>query len=547
MNASWKNINYWNLLKNADKAALCIHEVAKKSDSRIGILVDEDCDGASSAAIAYNFLHRCQYPCKKELIFHQTKKVHGLSDLDLDEIKDKYDLLWVPDAGSNDYADLEYLSIYLPIIITDHHEAEYESSYAIVVNNQLCDYPNKQLSGAGVTWQVCRAIEDTCRLQYVPVTKDLMGLCAFGNISDMMDYHEKEIRAVSNIGLANLNNAFLSGMAAAHDYSIQKMNGLNYYSCAFYITPYVNCCFRSGTQEEKEFVVKALLDDYAYQKVESSKRGHKGEPVLWWEEAITIAERVKRRQTKLQNDAMEFLESQIQEKNLTENAIILCECSPDDIEASIVGLAANKIQANYQHPTLVLRRVEENGIEKLKGSGRNYSNCELQNMREICENTGLLDFAQGHEGAFGACLPAENKQQFIEATNEAYRDIEFQPIYWVDYIWHNTADFDKVMDIGKLNIYGQGIPESFVAIEDLDLSQCSVHLLSRDKNPTLKIVLPNDVTIMKFKSSEEEYEEFLSDHAVLTCIGTCAINKWNGHVTPQIILENMELREEWIF
>ena len=103
------------------------------------------------------------------------------------------------------------------------------------------------------------------------------------------------------------------------------------------------------------------------------------------------------------------------------------------------------------------------------------------------------------------------------------------------------------MDIGKLNIYGQGIPESFVAIEDLDLSQCSVHLLSRDKNPTLKIVLPNDVTIMKFKSSEEEYEEFLSDHAVLTCIGTCAINKWNGHVTPQIILENMELREEWIF
>ena len=37
------------------------------------------------------------------------------------------------------------------IIILDHHEAEHVSEDAIVINNQLSNYPNKELSGAGVT------------------------------------------------------------------------------------------------------------------------------------------------------------------------------------------------------------------------------------------------------------------------------------------------------------------------------------------------------------------------------------------------------------
>lgn len=62
-------------------------------------------------------------------------------------------------------------------------------------------------------------------------------------------------------------------------------------------------------------VFKSMLDMYANDMVLSSKRGEKGKEVPRWKEAVTIAERVKRRQTKLQDEAMEFFEYQIQSKN----------------------------------------------------------------------------------------------------------------------------------------------------------------------------------------------------------------------------------------
>lgn len=152
-----------------------------------------------------------------------------------------------------------------------------------------------------------------------------------------------------------------------------------------------------------------------------------------------------------------------------------------------------------------------------------------------------------HANAAGLFINQDSLNDLCKKMNNIYEDIDQTPVYWVDYIWQNGADYDTVMDIGKLDIYGQGIPESLVVIEDLDLSQCSVQLLSRDKNPTLKIVLPNGVAIMKFKSSEEEFNEFSEPNMYLTCVGKCAINEWRGQMTPQIKIEDFEITEQWIF
>lgn len=83
----------------------------------------------------------------------------------------------------------------------------------------------------------------------------------------------------------------------------------------------------------------------------------------------------------------------------------------------------------------------------------------------------------------------------------------------------------------------------YIAIEDLKITKDNVQLLSRDKNPTLKITLPNGVTIMKFKSSEEEFNSLYSEfgYTKINLIGTAAINEWNGRVTPQILIEEMEI------
>lgn len=85
--------------------------------------------------------------------------------------------------------------------------------------------------------------------------------------------------------------------------------------------------------------------------------------------------------------------------------------------------------------------------------------------------------------------------------------------------------------------------EPLIAIEHISVTKEMLQLMSRDKNPTLKIILPNGVSCIKFKSSEEEFSSLYSDSGcvVITIVGKCEINKYFDSVTPQIIVENYEI------
>ncbi len=78
-----------------------------------------------------------------------------------------------------------------------------------------------------------------------------------------------------------------------------------------------------------------------------------------------VAQRVKRRQTKLQDETMAFLENKIQEEHLNDNAIILLLVEPGQVERNLAGLCANKIQAKYQKPCAILIRSKQKTIQKI--------------------------------------------------------------------------------------------------------------------------------------------------------------------------------------
>lgn len=548
LNAYWNDVNNFHLLKNIKEAAIMIINHCMYTSSKITILQDADADGLTSSAIIANYIHRI---CNKEptILIHEGK-AHGLADIDLDKIIETTSLLILPDSSSNDYEQHKYLHDNgVDIVVLDHHQSPEYSKDAIVVNNQLDDYPNKNLSGAGVTWQLCHQMDELCNFDYA---NDLVDLCALGLCGDMMSYREKEVRALVNIGYNNVKNKFFKAFVDKQEFSLSKMNGLNYLSSSFYVVPYINACCRTGEMIEKRLLINALLDYKCDTMIPSSKRGEKGKEVPLWQEAITVIERVKRRQTKLQDEAMEFFEYQIQTKKLTDNAIITCVCGKDDAEPGILGLIANKIQAKYQHPTLVLQEVEEEDGVHLKGSARNYSYCPVEDMRSLCEDTGVVDYASGHGSAFGLSLPLENFYEFLDKTNEQYKGVDFKPVYLVDYVWNcDRVNPKYVLDIAELNIYGQDIPESKVVVKDIALDNVNVQLLGEAKgHPTIKISLPSGVDIMKFKSSREEFEEWTSGEKKLTIVGKCSKNEWMGNITPQILIDDFELEdyeEEWVF
>lgn len=95
----------------------------------------------------------------------------------MNEIDTTYSLVIIPDAGSNDSIECTSLKQKgINIIILDHHLCDVKNPDAIVINNQLSDYPNKELSGVGVVWQFCRYIDSLMNTGYAENYLDLVAL-----------------------------------------------------------------------------------------------------------------------------------------------------------------------------------------------------------------------------------------------------------------------------------------------------------------------------------------------------------------------------------
>lgn len=119
-------------------------------------------------------------------------------------------------------------------------------------------------------------------------------------------------------------------------------------------------------------------------------------------------------------------------------------------------------------------------------------------------------------------------------------------IYYCDYIY-NGQDVNpkQIIDMANMKyLYGKDIDEPYIAIKGLKLNKENVILMSPNKNPTLKFVLKNGVCIIKFKASEEEYYEYAADGYVeVDIVGKCQINCWLNNITPQIIVEQIEVKD----
>ena len=128
-------------------------------NKKIVIVIDCDVDGFTSAAILWNRIKEFKSDTDLEYRMHSGKQ-HGLEDIigELEEGNSLPSLVILPDASSNDYEYHTRLkNMGVNVLVLDHHEADYESEDAIVVNNQLSEnYENKALTGAGVVWQFCR-------------------------------------------------------------------------------------------------------------------------------------------------------------------------------------------------------------------------------------------------------------------------------------------------------------------------------------------------------------------------------------------------------
>ena len=537
------------LLKNIESAAKLIFNQLNRDDFHIHVQVDSDCDGYTSAALLLNYIHAiCPSAMSHISYSFHAGKIHGINP---ELVPANTTLVIAPDSSSNDYDIHKALhNKGVEVLVLDHHQAERISEYACIVNNQLCDYPTKSLSGVGVVYKLCQFIDSLLPADQQKAD-DFLDVVAIGLVGDMMDLRDFETHYLVQTGLGQLRNPFIKGMAEKNHY--QLGDNPTPIGVAFYIVPLINSITRVGTMEEKTLLFESMLDWKAFDLVPSTKRGCAGQQETRLEQSLRTCTNVKNRQTRNQDAAVEQVKDIIEQNHLLDHKILLVKLENPSFDRGITGLIANKLMAEYQRPVALLVKVEEDGKPAWSGSARGYEKSKLNDFRGFCRDSGLVYLAEGHPNAFGFGILDENFDAFLEYADTTLKDIEFSPSYKVDFIHSvNNLSPKEILELGNMkNLWGQNMDEPLIAVENVAVTKDMITLMARDRNPTLKIQLPNGVTCIKFKSSEEELDSLFSENGCVTInlVGKTEVNKYFNSITPQLIIQNYEIinRQEYYF
>lgn len=381
-----------------------------------------------------------------------------------------------------------------------------------------------------------------------------LDIVATGLVGDMMDIRDFETHYLIQQGLqrSSLRNPFIKGMADKNAYQLGR-GDLSPIGVAFYIVPLVNAITRMGTQDEKQILFESMLEWKAYDLIPSTKRGCKGQEETRLEQALRVCTNVKNRQTRTRDAEVEQIENIIQEKNLLQHKLLVIKLEDMQVDRGITGLIANELMSKYKRPVILLSKTVNNEQDAWEGSARGYEKSKLNDFRQFVRDSNLVFLAEGHANAFGFGIYEKDFEDFIAWSDNQLKDIEFSPSYKVDFIYSMSDINSKdILELGNSKyLWGQNIDEPLIAVENVAVTNDMISLMSRDKNPTLKIQLPNGITCIKFKSSEEELENLSSELGCVSInlIGRPEVNRYFGSVTPQIIITDYEIisRQKYYF
>lgn len=512
------------------------------ADSNISILVDPDADGFTSSSIIYQYIKKINPKTNLKYFLHDSK-AHGLTEKILEQISSSdTDFLIIPDAASNDNEGIKRLyAMGIEILIIDHHEVEEIPEMGILINNQLSNNEdtNRNLVGAGMALKFCQALDYILEKDY---SKNFYDLVAIGQVGDASDISENEVRNLVFKGLNDIQNEFVKVVLSDHFGTLENIAPKN---LSFSIIPLINSVVRVGTMEEKDYLFRALNNIDAEETYRVTKRkknkttgkfdSYELEQTLY-EYAYDICKKVKGRQASLVKKTMAKLNEDID--NSGGIAIGLLETSE---HGSITGLVANKISSKYQKPALLLHYIENDGLGKYVGSGRGNTKV-LSSLKDWCNETGLVEFAQGHANAFGISIFEEDFEKFKEATKKIDKQ-DF--VYEVDLHLHGRHDIDEVLRVEEYKyLFGGKVHDPLFAFTGLKVKKQFIR-----QRGSMLTIFDRGLEFVMFGAPEGLFESLTNnfdEYITLDLVGYPGVNSWGNKITPRIVLVDLERNEEFI-
>ena len=532
LSPSEKNLQSWEDLDNI-KLGVDLVKNTINDKKPYAILIDPDNDGFTSFAILYQYLKRLNPEKEIEYFIHSAKQ-HGLEDT-YQVFQDKeYSIVFLPDSSSNDGVFAKEINA--PICVIDHHEIDNEpSDNMIVINNQSsAKYKNKYLSGAGMVWQFCRAMDYYFGHEWA---YDYTDLAAVGICGDAMSGLEIENQYIWSYGFSHINNFFLKTLIDKQNFSMKGI--VNPTTVAFYISPLLNAVTRVGTTEEKLHMAEAFIN--GEKLIPSNKKGHKGELVALAAEATRECVNAKSRQARILDNIEEKIDIKINKKDLLINKVLFVELDDDDdFPSTLNGLLATRLTNKYSRPTIVARANDDGYI---RGSARAIKTENMDSFKQYLEESEMFEYVLGHPLAFGCSISSYNLDKFFSYSNDSLKDVELgEKCYSVNFI-RDAMDNDidnLIRDVGEYGyIWSNQNDEPTLYIDNIILSANEIQIIGTNRD-TVKFI-KNGITYIKFKANELIDELSGMKDIIMKIVGRCNINEWNGIKNPQIIIDDYEI------
>jgi hypothetical protein len=133
------------------------------------------------------------------------------------------------------------------------------------------------------------------------------------------------------------------------------------------------------------------------------------------------------------------------------------------------------------------------------------------------------------------------------------KDMSDEPIYYVDYIYEDSSFAGQdILDIAYLNeLWGKDMDEPYIALKGIKIKKDMV-IVYRKKDNTLKITLPNRVSLIMFHAPDDLCDMLQNQNPgyyTMNIVARCAANEYNGYVTPQLKIKDWEIlgKSAWDF
>ncbi len=506
----------WDL-KGMREAVACVTKTMEEGGS-IVVYGDYDVDGITATSIVYRFLKRCGASVSYYIPERQSEG-YGLNLEALEGLIAKgTDLVITVDCGISSYDIVEAVRDRLALVITDHHEAPslIPRAVAVVDHKQPnCQYPDKNLAGVGVAYKLCQAIWQERTGEVYQADLDIVAL---GTVADVVPL-VGENRILVKAGLSKMQVQPNRGIEALIDVAGLKDRKITAGHIGFTLAPRLNAAGRVAHATRAVELLTTPSQEEAYEIAEE------------------LQETNLERQT-LERDIHEMARQDVLKQGSDADYVVVV--GGQDWHPGVIGIVASRLVEEFYKPTLVISIKDGIG----KGSCRSIDNCNIYEALQSAEDL-LIQFG-GHQAAAGFSIKEDKipalRDRLTQYCKEHLSETDYLPIVDIDsQVAIDDIDVPLIEEIETLEPYGMANPTPVLALEEATISD--LFLMGQQKKHAKVLLEREDSTIDAIAWNRPDLHASFFPGDQVKVAFTVQKNEWNGHVSPQLMIQDMALLE----